>query len=135
MDRYIQNIGFLFLRISVGGSMLLAHGLPKLLNPKRFIEILSSKGFPFPDIMAYLSISGEAIFPLLIILGVFTRIAALITAINMFVACFVFHLIINGDPFAKWEKAFVYMIVFIFIAIAGSGDWTLKRFFDKKQGV
>ena len=133
MDRYIQNIGFLFLRIFVGGTMLLAHGVLKLLDPKPFIEALSSNGFPLPNIMAYLSISAEAIFPVFIILGVYTRVSALIVAVNMFVAVFVFHLNIKGDPFANLEKAFLYMIVFTFIAIAGGGDWTLKRLFDKKQ--
>ena len=132
MDRYIQNIGFLFLRIFVGGTMLLAHVAPKLLDPKPFIEALSSNGFPLPNIMAYLSISAEAIFPVFIILGVFTRVSALIVAINMFVAVFVFHLNIKGDPFANFEKAFLYMIIFVFIAIAGGGDWTLKRLFNKK---
>ena len=132
MERNIQNIGFLFLRIFVGGTLLLAHGVPKLLDPKPFIEALTSNGFPLPNIMAYLSISAEAIFPVFIILGVFTRVSALIVAINMFVAAFVFHLNIKGDPFANLEKAFIYMIVFIFIAISGGGDWTLKRLFDKK---
>ena len=135
MDGYIQNIGFLFLRIFVGGTMLLAHRVPKLLDPKPFIAALSSNGFPLPNIMAYLSISAEAIFPVFIILGVFTRVSALIIAINMFVAAFVFHLNIKGDPFVNFEKAFLYMLAFIFIAIAGGGDWTLKRFFDKKQAI
>jgi len=112
--------------------MLLAHGVPKLLDPKPFIEALSSNGFPLPNIMAYLSISAEAIFPVFIILGVFIRVSALIAAINMFVALFVFHLTIKGDPFASFEKAFLYMIIFTFIAIAGGGGWTLKRLFDKK---
>jgi putative oxidoreductase len=133
MDSYIQNIGFLFLRIFVGGTMLLAHGVSKLLNPERFIEVIRSNGFPYPHIMAYFSISAETIFPLFIILGVFTRISALIAAINMFVAVFVFHLTIKGDPFANLEKAFIYMIVFIYIAITGSGNWTLKRLFNTKS--
>ena len=107
MERNIQNIGFLFLRIFVGGTILLAHGVPKLLDPKPFIEALSSNGFPLPNIMAYLSISAEAIFPVFIILGVFTRVSALIVAIDMFVAAFVFHLNIKGDPFANLEKAFL----------------------------
>lgn len=133
MSNSIQNIGFLFLRIFVGGTMLLAHGVPKLLDPKPFIEALSSNGFPLPNILAYLSISAEAIFPVFIILGVFTRVSALIIAINMFVAVFVFHLNIKEDPFVNFEKAFLYMIVFVFIAIAGGGDWTLKRLFERKQ--
>src|SRR3972149_3732331 len=103
MDNYIQRIGLLFLRIFVGGTMLLAHGVPKLLDPKPFIEALSSNGFPLPNIMAYLSISAEAIFPVFIILGVFTRVSALIIAINMFVAAFVFHLNIKGDPFENFD--------------------------------
>jgi putative oxidoreductase len=131
MNNYIKNTGFLFLRIFVGGTMLLAHGASKLLHPERFIEALRSNGFPFPHILAYFSIAAETIFPLLIILGLFTRVSALIAAINMFVALFVFHLTIKGDPFANFEKAFLYLIVFIFIAIAGGGGWTLKRLFDK----
>ncbi|HLE24453.1 MAG TPA: DoxX family protein [Thermodesulfobacteriota bacterium] len=133
MERNIQNIGLLFIRILAGGTMLVAHGVSKLFDPKPFIEALSSNGFPLPNILAYLSISAEAVFPLFIILGVFTRISALIAAINMFVAAFVFHLNIKGDPFANFEKAFLYMIVFIFIAIAGGGDWTLKSYFDRSR--
>ncbi len=133
MNSYIQNIGFLFLRIFVGGTMLLAHGISKLLDPKPFIEAIGSNGFPYPHIMAYFSISAETIFPLFIILGIFTRISALIAAINMFVAAFVFHLTIKGDPFANFEKALLYLIIFIFIAIAGGGDWTLKRLLSSKR--
>src|SRR3970282_1802870 len=133
MDNYIQRIGLLFLRIFVGGTMILAHGVPKLLDQKPFIEALSSNGFPLPNIMAYLSISAEAIFPVFIILGVFTRVSALIIAINMFVAAFVFHLNIKGSVFKFFKEFFLHMIVFIFIAIVGGGDWTLKRFFDRKS--
>jgi putative oxidoreductase len=133
MGNYIQNIGLLFLRIFVGGTMLLAHGVSKLLDPERFIEVIRSNGFPFPHIMGYFSISAETIFPLFVILGIFTRISALIAAINMFVAVFVFHLTIKGDPFVNLEKAFIYMIIFIFIVIAGAGDWTLKRFLDRRH--
>lgn len=128
----LYNLGLLLLRVSVSGIMILVHGLPKLANPAQFIDALASKGFPAPAVLGYMSISAETLFPLLIILGLYTRVSALITAGNMFVAAFVSHMIMSGDPFSLWEKALLYLIVFLFIAIAGSGNWTVGRVFGGK---
>lgn len=128
----LSNLGLFLLRVSVSGIMIFVHGLPKMLNPAQFVEALASKGFPAPAVLGYMSISAETLFPLFIILGLYTRISALIAAGNMFVAAFVSHMIMSGDPFSKWEKALLYMIVFLFIAIAGSGEWAVGRMFGGK---
>jgi putative oxidoreductase len=125
----MNNLGLFLFHVSVSGIMILAHGLGKLSNPDPFIENITKMGLPMPNIMAYLAISAETIFPLLIILGVLTRISALIAGINMLVAAFVVHITIFGDPFSKFELAMLYMICFLFIAIVGPGGWTARKLF------
>lgn len=121
------NVGLLVLRVSVSAIMIFAHGLPKLLNPSPFIENVSKMGIPMPLISGYMAISAETVFPLLIIIGIFTRISAFIAAANMLIAAFAVHLLINGDPFAKWEKALLYMIIFAALAITGPGEWNVRK--------
>jgi putative oxidoreductase len=133
MNHTLTNLALLILRVSVSGIMILAHGLSKLQNPDQFIEGLASKGYPAPAVLAYMSISAETLFPLLIILGLFTRVSAVIAAGNMVVAGFVHHIMISGDPFNVYERALLYLIVFICIAIAGAGEWTVTRLFAAKS--
>lgn len=125
----MNNIALLLLRISVSAIMIVAHGLGKLQDPGPFVDNVARMGFPLPGAAAYLSISAETVFPLLVILGLFTRVSALIAGLNMFIAGFVVHMVMNGDPFPKMEKAVLYMIVFFFIALAGPGSYTVKRIF------
>lgn len=128
----INNLGLLLFRVSISAIMILGHGLGKLLNPEPFIENIIKMGLPMPNIMAYLAISAETLFPLLIIFGLFTRISALIAGVNMFVAAFVIHMTIFGDPFSKFELAVLYMIAFLFIALVGPGQWTVQKLFSEE---
>jgi putative oxidoreductase len=82
--------------------------------------------------VAYLAISAETFFPLLIIFGLFARISALIAGINMLIAVFVIHLAIFGDPFSKLELAVLYLISFLFIALVGPGNWTVQKLFSEE---
>lgn len=125
----MNNLGLFLFRVSVSIIMILGHGLGKLLNPDPFIENLVKMGLPMPNVAAYLAISAETLFPLLIIFGLFTRISALIAGINMLVAAFAVHLFIFSDPFSKFELAVLYMIAFLFIALVGPGNWTIQKLF------
>jgi uncharacterized membrane protein YphA (DoxX/SURF4 family) len=109
--------------------MILGHGLGKLLNPEQFIANIIKMDLPMPNLLGYLAISAETLFPLLIVFGLFTRISALIAGINMLVAAFVVHITIFGDSFSKLELAVLYMICFFFIALAGPGNWTVQKLF------
>lgn len=127
------SIGLLVLRVAVSVIMIIAHGIPKLMNPAPFINHVGNLGVPLPLVSGYLAIAAETIFPLLIIIGIFTRISALIAAVNMFVAAFVIHLAIQGDPFSKFELAVMYMIGFGVIAITGPGGFSVKTLFSGKE--
>lgn len=130
---YLNDLGLLILRVSISAIMILAHGLPKLLNPAPFVEGLAVKGYPAPEVLGYISISAETLFPLLVILGLFTRVSALIAAGNMLVAGLVHHIVLGGDPFDRWEKALLYLIVFLTVAITGPGSWSVGKLFSARS--
>ena len=127
------SIGLLILRVTFSGIMIIAHGIPKLMNPAPFINHVGNLGVPLPLVSGYLAIAAETIFPLLIIIGIFTRISAVIAAGNMFIAAFVVHLAIQGDPFSKFELAVMYMLGFGVIAITGPGGFSVKTLFSGKE--
>ena len=130
-----SSLGLLLLRVSFSGIMIIAHGLPKVMNPAPFIERLGDMGVPLPLVSGYLAIAAETIFPLLIIIGIFARISAFIAAVNMFVAAFVVHMAIQGDPFSKFELATLYMIVFGVLAITGPGGFSVTSLFGWKESA
>jgi putative oxidoreductase len=77
-----DDLGKLLLRLAVGGLMLF-HGLHKLFG----VGLSAAcwwKGLP--GFIAYGVLIGEVVAPILIILGLFTRPAALVLAFTMVVA-------------------------------------------------
>src|SRR5271157_2743030 len=84
MSEFQRDIGKLILRVTVGG-LLLFHGVSKLINGIAWMAgPLSASHLPF--FIAYGLYVGEIVAPLLIILGVWTRPAALVIVFNMFMA-------------------------------------------------
>jgi putative oxidoreductase len=79
--RGTQNAGLLFLRIGLG-AVLVAHGLQKLFGwwggsgLHGFKNSLSDVGYQHADILAYVSAGGEIVAGVLLVLGLFTPIAA-----------------------------------------------------------
>ncbi|NND62543.1 MAG: DoxX family protein, partial [Flavobacteriaceae bacterium] len=111
------------LRVGVSGLMLF-HGIPKLMQ-------LLQGDFDFPDpiglgsaISLILTVLGEAVAPILIIIGLKTRLAAIVAAITMGVAAFVVH---GGDPLKDKELALLYLVGFIAIALIGAGKFSIDR--------
>jgi uncharacterized membrane protein YphA (DoxX/SURF4 family) len=83
------NLGKLILRLTLGGLMLL-HGVAKLQAiPVGIMNLLADAGLP-PS-LGYLVYVGEVLAPLLLIAGLWTRVAALLIAINMVVAILLAH--------------------------------------------
>ena len=117
------HAGLLVLRLGMSGLML-THGLPKFMN-------LVQGNMDFPDpiglgstLSLILTVIGEAICPLLIIIGFKTRLASIPTIITMAVAVFVVH---GADPIATKEKALLYLVGFIVIALTGAGKFSVDR--------
>lgn len=123
-NSFLNNLGLALLRIIPSAIMLFVHGLPKL-------QKLLAGNFEFADPIGigaapslFLTVIGEFVAPLLIIIGFKTRFAAIPAAITMFVAAFVIH---GADPFAKKELALLYFVFFLIIALVGSGKYSIDK--------
>lgn len=117
------HIGLLLLRLGFGG-MMLTHGIPKLMN---LVQGNMEFGDPLgigSTLSLILVVIGEAICPLLIIIGYRTRLATIPTIITMAVAAFIVH---AGDPFGTKEKALMFLCAFIVIALTGAGKYSAER--------
>ena len=119
----LKDVGLAFFRISIS-AMMLTHGLPKF-------QKLIAGDFEFGDPIGigaapslFLAVIGEFICPILVIIGYKTRLASIPTAITMLVAALVVH---TADPFGSKEKAFLYAVAFITIALLGPGKFSIDR--------
>ena len=113
-----SGISAMILRIFASFFLFFGHGLGKL-------EMVLSGNFQFLDPigigpMATLIFAAfaEGICSLLIIAGYYTRAAAMILMINMSVAFLFVHL---SDPFARMEKALLFLVIFTTIFLLGPG--------------
>ena len=117
------NLGLLLLRLGFGG-MMLTHGIPKMMK-------MLSGDFSFGDPIGLgetatliLAVLCEVFFPILVIIGFKTRLSAIPVIITMAVAAFVVH---AADPFGIKEKAILYLIGFIAIALLGAGKYSVDK--------
>lgn len=124
-----HNIASLLMRLTFGGVMLFAHGLPKLQG---YSSMMNS--FPDPlgignSLSLGLAIFAELGCALLVTVGLFTRFAIIPLIITMFVAVFIIH---ANDPWGKMELGFIYMMAYIIIFFLDSGKFSLDRIIRKK---
>ena len=115
------DVGLLILRLGVGVTMALGHGLGKLPPSDGFIAGTAALGFPAPAVFAWLAALAEFGGGLLIAFGLLTRPAALALAFTMAVAFFGQH---AADPFAERELAFVYGVASLALLASGAGRFS-----------
>lgn len=119
------DLALLVLRLSLGGTMIYLHGWPKLQNliagKHDFADPLGIGTFP----SLCLAVLAEALGSLMLILGWYGRIGALLLCSTMGVAFFVTHHhkltgIGNG------ELAYVYLAGFVTVFLAGTGKFSVN---------
>jgi putative oxidoreductase len=76
----LKPLGLLVLRVALGASFI-SHGYPKLTDPARALKMFSSLGFP--AFFAYGSGLLEVFCGGLLLIGLATRLAALLLAVEM----------------------------------------------------
>lgn len=104
------------------GILLMTHGLQKWSN---FHEL--SSAFPDPiglggQLSLGLAIFSELVCSIAFIIGFVYRLAMIPMIATMLVAFFVIH---ASDAFAVKELAFIYLVVFILMYIAGPGKFSI----------
>jgi len=125
-----KDVALLLIRITIGGSMLAFHGIPKLLKgPENWEKIgtaMHKIGITFmTSFWGFSATMAECIGSALLIIGLFTRPTALVLAFTMLIA-FITHLA-NGDGMVKSSHAMELMFVFIALGIAGAGKYSLDK--------
>lgn len=135
---FSSDLGLLLLRLWLGLSLLILHGWTKLSG----FQQMSGK---FPDPLGIgtkaslsLAVFGEVVGSILIVLGLFTRFAALSSALTMGVAFLFVHRTVLKGPM-NGELAFIYMGGFLALFLAGPGRFAVdgssgKSRREKKRG-
>jgi putative oxidoreductase len=121
------DIGKLILRVSLGVLVLL-HGVGKLISGPDFVlKIVGDAGLPMA--FGYLVYLGEVLAPVLLIVGLWSRVAALVVAAGVGVAVL---LVMPGQIFALadtggWavELEGIYVFAAIAIAFLGAGRYSI----------
>lgn len=111
-----DDLGKLVLRVALG-VLILLHGIAKLGKGVDGIgSMLAGQGLP--AILAYGVYLGEIVAPALIIIGLFTRPAAWVIAINMVVAIWLVHMKQLGVLTDNGGWALELQGMFLFAAVA-----------------
>lgn len=122
-----EDAGKLVLRV-VLGVLILLHGIAKIVGGPGFIMGLLAK-YGLPSALGYGVYIGEVVAPLLLILGLYTRAAALIVVINMLVAIGLVHMgqIAQLNKQGGWELELQGMFLFTAVAVAllGAGRYSV----------
>ena len=115
----------------VAAFLFMAHGTQKLFalptsEPQQTVPIFSLMG-----------LAGvlETLGGLLLLLGLFTRPVAFVLAGEMAVAYFKAHASRDLWPILnKGELAVLYCFLFLYLAAAGGGPWSIDAFRVKRRG-
>jgi putative oxidoreductase len=143
-----RDLGLLVLRLA-GLYLALAHGWGKVAGlasgQTGFVEGVAHMGFPVAIAFAWASALAEFLGGLGVALGLFTRWAAAIAAVNMTVAAFMRHhalqqlldwlgiMRVSDDALKGWgrpELAVVYLVIMVGVALLGPGRFSI----DARQG-
>ena len=128
----LAGLAPLVVRVIVG-VILTAHGLQKLLGgPANFGGFLSQLGVPAPTLMAFVVTFVELVGGILLIVGLFSRLAALLLTIDLVVAVFLVKLGVGliappDQPGAGYELDLALIAGFLVVLFAGPGPVSIDR--------
>lgn len=125
-----DSLGKLILRLTVGVLMLF-HGVAKIMNPGT-VDYIGGvlAGAGLPSFLAYGVYVGEVVAPVMLILGIYSRYAAIIVVVNMLFAIGLMH---SGELFLltdhggwRLELQGFYLFGAVAIMFLGSGSQAVK---------
>ena len=124
-----QGWGLTVLRVVVG-IVFLAHGAQKLFvfGFGGVAGLLEGLGVPAPGLFAVVVTVVEIVGGIALILGLFTRVAAIMLAVDMLVATLTAHL--SNGFFAQnggYEFTLLLLAASVALAVAGPGEAALDR--------
>lgn len=125
------NLGLLALRLGAGVQLVWLHGLPRL-------HAFPAGTDSFPDPLGIgrrhshiATIIGELFCAALVVLGLGTRLAAVLMGAVVAVTTFMVH---SGDAWARRESAFLYLASALALVFLGAGRFSLDAFLGSRLG-
>lgn len=122
------DLSLLLIRLTAGGFMF-SHGWGKMMK-------LTSGNFEFadpiglgPELSLGLAVFAEILCAFLLVIGLFTRLAAIPLIVTMIVAVFIVH---SGDDFGKKELGLFYLVNYIVLFLSGAGKYSVDTIIRKK---
>ena len=122
-DQRAQVFGLFFLRVSGGLFLLWVHGLPKLLNYSTQLQTIEDPFHLGANVTLMLAIFAEVLCPLLIVAGVFVRLACLPILCVLLIALLIVHPQWSLD---EGQFGWLLMMLFTSLLIAGPGRLALN---------
>ncbi len=135
MEKY-RDLGIALMRFAVG-LVFMMHGGQKLLvmGITNFGSALASMGVPLPGFFGPVVVLVEFLGGIALILGLFTRWAAALLAINMTVAVLLVHLK-NGFFLPRgFEYALTLWFLNVGLVFTGAGAYALDHVLWRKRGA
>lgn len=125
----MDDLGRLVLRIALG-LLILLHGIAKLRHGLGPIEeMVVAHGMP--SFVAYGVLVGEVVAPLMLLLGVYARIGALLIAVNMLFALALAHMAqlaqLNDQGGWALELQGMYLAAAVALALLGPGRYAINQ--------
>ncbi len=121
-----DDLGFLLLRLLTGA--FLVHGvwdnIESAARMQEFVGFLRANKFPWPELMAPLSVWAQFVCGLAFLLGAFTRWAGLVCAFNFVVACVMVHW---HQDLRGWWPAAVLVVIGLVLATHGAGRFSVDQ--------
>jgi putative oxidoreductase len=121
------DAALLILRL-VLGVLILLHGISKLPPPPAEIAGVLAKA-NLPTALAWGVYVGEIVAPIFLILGVWTRLAAVLITINMIVAVLAVHagqlLSLHREGGYALELQAMYLFTAVALALTGAGRFSV----------
>jgi len=137
------RVGLFVLRLALG-TIFLLHGVMDLTGGREsFVrEMLVMVGWSLPDALWWVVTVTEVLGGLALLLGLFTREAATLLALEMVGATLLFHLhqgfFIVAVPNAPLAYGFEYHIALVgglaCLALSGPGKWALASLLGSRRG-
>lgn len=123
------DLGILIARLGLG-ICVLTHGFHKILNGIGGVKTILVKA-GLPEFTAYFVYVGEVLAPLMIILGIFSRVASVLLIGTCLTILYTYHGLSNLFELTnvggfKAEIVYLYMTLSLSILFIGSGKYALK---------
>lgn len=118
-----EDLGKFILRATLA-ILIIFHGISKIFNgPGYIVGLVSNAGLP--PAIAYLVYVGEVLAPILVLLGVWARLGALIIVINMLFAFSLVHskqlLTLSSSGGWGLELQGFYLFIALAVVLLGAG--------------